>query len=373
MRTSRSTGLRAGRLRLASRAAFTLVELLIVISIFVLLLAIAVPAFSSMLYSMEQASADNALRIGVAAARDAAIRAGAGRDGAAVFVIEEERLTIVPCVKAGIVDDVDAAGNPVAREVFAPITGFEPVKLPRTWTVRGYATAGMITDDWYETTYTDTALRAEANWVLPETDAAVFDEDATTGDEGAKRQTFLIRFEGGTGMLKPDPTGVLVLLPVEFTEFRYGGSAWADWRGDQEPDGARFVARVLAAPVGTGAGQLSQVERRELLGDEATDTVLARGVSQVALCNEKALASALGLTPDRNTGTLYTGYTEPRFVPGLDGSVAMIENVSKWLEGRLTNAAGSPIPSEARVFTIQRYTGALQEVTGTAFGQGVTQ
>ena len=90
-------------------AAFTLVELLVVIAIFVLLLAIAVPAFSSMLYSSEQSLADNHLRMGLGAARDAAIRSPQGTDAAAVFFYDPAtgRTMILPCIAAGVLKDVN--------------------------------------------------------------------------------------------------------------------------------------------------------------------------------------------------------------------------------------------------------------------------
>jgi prepilin-type N-terminal cleavage/methylation domain-containing protein len=385
MRTHR-TGAQAGRLCHwgISRAAFTLIELLIVISIFVLLLAIGVPAFSSMLYSSEQASAENALKIGLASARDAAIRAGSGRDGAAVFVFEEHRLTIVPCLKAGEIGDVHGAtwnppNEPVTREVFAPVTGFEPVKLPRNWTVRGYATPNMIDEDWYERTYPNTNnLRQTGHWVFPETDYFVYDDQY--GDRGDDRQTFMVRFEGGTGMLKADPGGVLVLLPGESTYFR-GGPPWSTFRADEQADGARFVARVLSVPW-TGAAGLSEADRRKVLGDISDDTILTKGVTQLALCNEKALAAALGVALDKNTGTIYVSPRDetpplspihPTFVTPLRGIPQRITDITKWIEGRYPDAPAVPVPSEARLFTVQRYSGLLQEVTGTANGNGVTQ
>jgi prepilin-type N-terminal cleavage/methylation domain-containing protein len=123
--------------------AFTLIELLIVISIFVLLLAIAVPAFSSMLYSSEQSMAENALRTGIAAARDAAIRSAQGEDAAAVFFYDYRtgRESILPCVYAGTIKDdcQPRVTCPRGARGVRPRPGFEPVQLPRGWSARGYA------------------------------------------------------------------------------------------------------------------------------------------------------------------------------------------------------------------------------------------
>jgi type II secretory pathway pseudopilin PulG len=369
-------------LSMRGRVAFTLVELLIVIGIFVILLAIAVPAFSSMMFSSEQSMAENAMKIGVAAGRDAALRAGAGRDGAAVFIFENKRIQVVPCVQAGTVEDVDNNNNPVTRQIFAPVNGFEPVKLPRSWTVRGYAAANSIDDEWYEDSYT-TASRANGNWVFPETD--FFDQDqGYDANRQGKRQSFMVRFEGGTGMLKPDPTPVLVLFPSESTSFR-NAQPYSIWRADLESDLVRFVARVQVAPP-SGTNSLDATMRQQLLGNQASDVILVRGVSQLAFCNERSLASALaGIVPqvriNDTSGCLYqvpaSGYaTKPQFVPGIDGSDTTIAAMNAWIENRLPqgNVQGNPlVPSEARIFTVQRYSGVLQEVTGTKNSQGVTQ
>ncbi|MEX2218984.1 MAG: type II secretion system protein [Phycisphaerales bacterium] len=363
-----------------NRCAFTLIELLIVIAVFILLMAVAVPAFSSMMYSSEASMAENAVRAGLAAGRDAAVRAGPGRDSCVVFLFEGKRMMILPCLRAGTVEDTPLSGGPpgltVTREVFAPVNGFEPVRLPGGWMVRGYATPGMIDPEWYEDTYPSNAQRAVGNWVFPEND---FYDDASGEQTEGQRQSFIVRFEGGTGMLKTDPTPVLVLFPSGSTYFRSGGAAGSPWnlppyRADQEPDGARLVARVQGAPA-AGRGALNLVQRQQLLGDRATDTVLCKAVGQLALSNERRLASAMDLvTPpvrlDPDTACLYQNTTEPMFV----GTGNLDTNrLNEWIENRLRDTNNALVESEARVFTIHRYLGSLQEVTGTVNAQGVTQ
>lgn len=346
-----------------SRAfGYTLVELLVVISIFVLMMVVAVPAFRAMTYSAEQSTAENALRVGLGAARDAAVRAGAGRDAAAVFLYQAGgRASILACLQAGTVEDVDAGGNPVTRDVFAVVPGFEPVHVPRGWTVRGYAAPGLIDGQWYERTYPP-AFRTRGRWLFPETDFY----DAGRGDQGAQRQTFMVRFQGGTGTLKTETPAVLVLLPAESTQFR-GTYPWSAYRADEEEDGMRFVRRVQGAPT-SGSGALSRAERRLLLGDEATDTVLARGVGQLAVMNESRLAAALGVRVHRESGALvYLDATSdppgPALVPGVNR-----DRLDAWVENRLPGA-----DSDCRLFAVHRHLGMLQEITGTIGAQGVSQ
>ena len=81
MTTTRNTIRRTVRAALPS--GFTLTELMVVISIVVLLMAIALPAFTGMVRDSEKSLADNQLRVAVGAGRDAAIRSSSG-DGAAV-------------------------------------------------------------------------------------------------------------------------------------------------------------------------------------------------------------------------------------------------------------------------------------------------
>jgi prepilin-type N-terminal cleavage/methylation domain-containing protein len=365
--------------------AFTLVELLVVIGIFVLLLLIAVPAFSSMLYSSEESLAENGLRGAITAARDAAARGRQGEDAAAVFFYDAstQKASVIPCVVVGTLADVDATGATIIREVFAPANGFEPVQLPRGFTVRGYAipytmddgTAGVAPDrkGWYEPTAGRVYDATVGNWLFPETDFY----DAEVEDDGADRQTFMVRFEGGTGALKAgDLAPVLVLNPAPTDEFRTG-APFSVYRADQAQDKVRFVRGILSAPF-TGTGSITLADRRALLGDESSDTVLAKPVRQLGLVNEKKLASALSLGEgqairiDRDTGCLYANTVDPMFVV-VPMNVDMLNNLMEVRELIPGDPNNTPIPSEARIFTIHRYLGHLQEITGTINGQGVSQ
>jgi prepilin-type N-terminal cleavage/methylation domain-containing protein len=356
--------------------AFTLVELLVVIAIFVLLLAIAVPAFSAMMRSSEESLAENSLRIGLSIARDAAARNPAGRDTAAVFFYDPEtkHTSMVACTSVGVLLDQTAVpppppitGNTITREVFVPVTGYEPVQLPRGWNVRGYAPPSTVDQDWYEDTYFAAGLQTQGNWVFPETDFL----DVDLGNDGQHRQTFMVRFEGGTGLVKmSDLSPVLVYSVINGSQFRTG-TPWSTYRGDQADDAERFVRGVMATPLAT----LTLADRRNLIGNAASDTVLAKPVGQLAVYDEKRMLAAVRVRPDPDTQTMYQdpeqmGTPGPAFV----ASVSLpqtIDDLNAWIEGHLQDAGGQDVPSDCRIFGIQRYLGTLQELTGSRNAAGV--
>ncbi len=332
------------------RRAFTLVELLVVISIFVLMLAIGVPAFSTLLYTSDESLSENALRQALAGARDAAARSASGQDAAAVFLYDQHRISIVTCLRVESVDVALSPGDPpVHMEVFAPVPGVAPVQLPRLWMVRGYAPPGRLDNTtWYERTIPP-GIGRSPQWVFPET--SFFDLDA--GDDGADRQTFMVRFEGGTGRLSTaQPAGVLVFAPSPGSAFR-GTAPWSTFRADREADPARFVRRVAAAAT------MSQTDRDKLLG-YASDVVLAKPVGQLAIYNERRLAGALGARLNDATGCLYLPGPDPAYVT-VSGGGQVPTLVTAWVEDR----AASGTESEARVFSIHPHLGWLQELTGS--------
>lgn len=358
------------------RNAFTLMELLVVISIFILLLAVGVPAFTAIAYSSERATAENMLRAGLSGARDAAVLEG--RDTAAVFIFEPGgRASIITCVRAGRLNDADLTSDPdepLFREVFVPIAGTPPVYLPKFWTVRGYAPEGMLDASWYERTYNTNALRNQGNWLLPETGFFASDETPSLGLtpvqlalDGADRQTFMVRFQGGSGQLAPGATDpILVLSPTAASDFRSQIPHFAANRADRETDPDRFIARVLLADSGGGLG-LTLAQRQDLLGDRSSDTILAKPIGQLALANERRMARQLGLALDRATDSLYqaastNGLWDPKFIATLDPN-----DVNRWMEQRYVPAGDlEPLASDVRVFIMNRYLGSPQEVSALA-------
>lgn len=361
-------------MRRRSQPGFTLTELLLVIGIFVLLLAVAVPAFSSIARSSSEASALNKVARAADAARDLALRSPTGRDSAAVFFHEPGGpVTIVLCVEAGRITDQDSAGQPIERDVFVPSSASEPMQLPVGWYVNGFAPIGMIhdgditsnTSGWYDDGNGGNGNydASESNWVFPET--AFYDRER--GDAGRSRQTFMLRFEGGTGVHVAEARDpVLVLAPSDSNSFRTG-STWGTYRVDLADNYESFVAWVTA-PKGASLGS-SQLARK-VLGDEATDTVLAAPVSQVVVYDSRRLLSALrGTRMNRDTQSFYkagdraeidVGLFAPPVGQGLATTVTRRAN--EWLEHRL-QINGRDIASDARVLSVDRYRGTMLDLT----------
>jgi hypothetical protein len=264
--------------------------------------------------------------------------------------------------------------NSRPREVFVPVTGYEPVQLPRGWNVRGYAPPSTIDEDWYEDTYLRNGLEAQGNWLFPETDFL----DVDNGADGQHRQTFMVRFEGGTGLMKmADLSPVLVFSTVNGGRFR-STLPWSAHRGDQADDAERFVRGILSAPLGgaVGGGQsISVADRQKLIGNGASDTVLAKPVGQLAVYDEKRMLAALRVRPDPDTQTVYQDPEQmatpaPAFVSTVSVPQTL-DDLNAWVEGHMTDGGGNEVPSDCRIFGIQRYLGTLQELTGSRNAQGV--
>jgi len=361
--------------------AFTLVELTLVIIIIVLLIVVAVPAFSALNYSSGRSGSVNAVRAALESARDAAVRAGRGNDAAAVFLGGADgRLRAVVAVRAGSLLD-DAGGTDVLRDVFVPAPGSEVVLLPQGWSVRGYGRAsamqtaslgpsGSTTSadnaQWYEDTYEQD--RGLGQWLFPET--ALFDD--SRGDNGEARQSFMVRFEGGTGRYLVAATGKALLVdPAPTLAFRDGAMAAAPWndpalRVDRAEDLGRFVRRVLADPA------LSLADRRDLLGDRASDTVLLGPVGQLAVYNERRMANAIGADGvNRQTLTLYQPIEGTVRTPTYDAALFggldqrnINTRISQWIRATddLTGAAVASETSDVRMLVVSRYLGIPVEV-----------
>ncbi len=372
-------------------AAFTLTELLVVISLIVLLLAIAVPAFSSMLYNNDRSLAENQFKIAMATARDQAIRSEGG-DTAAVFLYQPGgKFRIVTCVSvATIADEPDSAPviipnlpprfpGPHNREVFVPISIVNPIDLPRGWAIRAYvAPQSFDTGRWYgsnvdgpnsgplESRY---PLR-DGCWVFPETgfyDLASADPVSRTNN---CRSSFMVRFEAGTGAMvnnKPDAVLVVDLAPLSPT--RRAAGTLGVTKLEQAADLTAAVRRILDS-----GSPLTIEEKRDALGDRSRDTILVRPVSQLAILDERKMVQQFGQGAgqlNRVTNSLYgdpaattTVPTTPRIDTSLFGGATPVEVnswVSQWIVGSYQSRDGAV--GEARIFNIDKVSGLAREVT----------
>lgn len=389
------------------RQAFSLIEMMAVLVILAILLAIGVPSIRSMIYSSERSLAENQLRVAMTAARDAAVRSGGG-DAAAVFFYQDNRTVIIPCVSVGIVNDrksvagADVTTGPqdTEREVFVPVEGVEPIRMPLGWNVRGYAAPGVIptqatgpspSDGWMDCTGSmPTAIANQGHWVFPETSflnltALSQPNGSVQGeDEGWKRQTFMVRFESGTGNAAISarvPVLVLDPLPVLSGEgFRGAGRdpyAMEEHDPTQAASLEAFVRQQINNPQ-LRAGNPPDITK--ILGDVSPDTVLAMPVTEIALYDEARMASAIGVVRlNTITNCLYGNMEDENLAPTVPefdrstrtwgGAVPDAQDIQARINAYMTRDAHTPrvldesTSFEARVFTIQRYMGQLTEVS----------
>lgn len=375
--------------RTPAARGFTITELLVVIVIFVLVVGIAIPAFKSMIDSTERSLTENQLKVGLSAARDAAIQSPAS-DAAAVFFFQPGgRLSIVPCISVGFLEDEldDGTGRPrsVTREVFVPLPTANPVQLPKGWSVRAFTPPNTVSglasqqvNGWYDSLADGPGDPSSIGlWIFPESHFFHINPNPGTNDENAtrrgwQRQSFMVRFKNGTGELDAGNRALaLVIDPVASVKIR-AGPPFSTSRLDQAADLAVAVKRLLQS-------DLTETQRRgriNLLGDVSIDSVLVRPVTELALYNERSLAGALieslgGTGANRVTGTPYADPNDPANVDGpqVDDRVMpgrslleVTQAAGDWIEGRLTTTGGDVIGTDARIFTIQRYMGQVQEL-----------
>lgn len=387
---------------LASRKAFTLIELITVIAVMGILVAIGIPAFRAALASSNKALSESQFRIGMETARQLAIQ-NSSRDAAAVFFYEPGgRMTIVPCLYVGTILDWKNAsdtnpGDPlVERDVFVPVPEIAPVQLPRGWVVRGYAAAGTLHDDdtsrenengWYEPS---TARDFEVgngnlpagNWVFPETGFFV-----SALDQGAKRQTFLVRYRSGSGNVDPSESRQCIVIDPAISQSVDANGSVTDWRANltsgfeanyakiaNAEDRQRVVKQLLALQdfnADATVDAADDEDRRKVLGDVSSDTVLCRPVSELTLYREASLAQAIGANGvNPKTGCLYSLPTTVNDGPEIDTTLwsgtapstdLVARDINLWLTGKLQVGGPGPnneyIESDAKLFSIDRYLG----------------
>lgn len=381
-------GTHAGRSRPAG--GFTVIEMVVVVVIVALLIVLAVPSFRAMMKGTEETMAESQLRSALRAAKDTAVRSGRGTDAAAAFFFTDEgRLTIVPYIRAGVLRDksyynerdaVDELSE-VEREIFVPAQGAQTVQLPKYWTVRGFVPARYIENvggGWYKSSASSTNApaynSAVENWVFPET--CFF--DPALSDQGSRRHTFIVRFEGGTGQMISAPvTPVLLLSPAmevaamnDLDGGLGGNKLLKARRRTMGQDYAGYVRELLKTNVldpGNERGQGDPRSKRQvLLGRSSTDMVLARPVTQIALCDESRIASAIGARlrdwpalierDEASAANPGAARFNDSALEGLDGAGVTVK-INAWIDGVMDQQRNGQIEVESKVFTFDRYTG----------------
>jgi prepilin-type N-terminal cleavage/methylation domain-containing protein len=383
-----------------SRRAFTLTELLVVITLLVIVVAVGLPAFGSMLSSSNRTLAVGQFRAAMAAARDAAI-GSTDSDAAAVFFFEPGgRMSIVPCVQVGTIADRDPA-NPgsypttsIRRDVFAPSGTSETIQLPAGWSVRAFAGSAELDANnnatgWYPDLNERYYDRQAGSWVFPETGFYDLnaDRDEVSGNQGRTlRQTFMVRFERGTGNLVVNqsvPAIVVAGRPSavgNLTRASNGAARDINWkRIDRAENVASWAKRLLSRRVLTsgasGNGMVSANDLAVLIGAESGDTVLAGTSDLIALYDERVMAAGIGARGlNRFSGSLYRwgvlndAANQPPNRPEIDtalftnGSASQVaERVDRWIVGTL-QLDGREVESDAIIYGFDRYTGRPREV-----------
>lgn len=358
-----------------SLGGMTLTELLVVILIIAALLAVAVPSFSSMLYSSEASMAESQLHAAMRGGRDAAYRASGRQDTAVVFAYEPApgggRLVMMPCVKVADYYDVpNATSSFPLREIFVPSDVIEPVQLPRHWMVRGYAPVNSIEGIWYEgQRYGQSVERGD--WVFPESH---FYLPGTVG-EAPFRQTFMVRFVAGSGVVATQSTvPVMVFMPHPLDPPAFnliGGGDVPELRALRLSNPRRYIQRIMAAT------NMQAAVKSQLIGMNSPDMVATKPVMALALYDEIKMADALKTRIDPDTGCLYQKHVareRPKFVRAAGPGGAMSSSdaeigrfMNQWIEGDTTMTGGIQSREdgdepEARLFTIDRYSGTLKRV-----------
>jgi prepilin-type N-terminal cleavage/methylation domain-containing protein len=379
--------------------AFTLTELLVVITLLVIVIAVGLPAFGAMLASSNRTLAIGQFKAAMSAARDAAIRS-TDSDSAAVFFFEPGgRMTIVPCVQVGTVQDRDHLNwnqypnFTVKRDVFAPAGSSEPIQLPPGWMVRAFAGSAMLDDGnanatgWYGEVPGSREYNADnGSWVFPETGFFNQDADRDTGaNNRTLRQTFMVRFEKGTGNLVVNQAFPSVVLAPRSSEQGavtrvVGTPLETDWRRvDRTDNVAQWARRLLARRVdpsaAVGSGKVLPGDLAALIGDESGDTVLASSVDLVSLYEEKTLAASIGARGlNRYSASIYAWGepgnanapvpNEPRIDTALftgQSPQVVQQRVDDWIVGTL-RLDGRQVESDALIYGFDRYTGQPREV-----------
>ena len=111
-----------------------------------------------------------------------------------------------------------------------------------------------------------------------------------------------------------------------------------------------------------------------LIGNESSDTVLARPVTDISLYRERRLGQMLQVRSlNRDTNSIYLKGDNPEVDTSLfrdsqlaGDRLALETRITQWMEGRLAlesdRDAGSALEADSAVYTVGSYFGELVEV-----------
>jgi len=327
--------------------AFTLTEMFVVIAITGVVVAVAVPAINGVVRSTEESFSENALLASTTVAREIAVRDGV--DTAAVVLRDAGgpvRVSVV--AKVGSFEDPTPDFDPFVdpppfslteRELFAPVPGAATQQLAdgmgvRGW-VRPYAMSQTGGDGafaepfWYDSELyggndRDEVAKQEGNWVAPE--SGYFDPESPGGAVGdgekqTPRQSFMMRFEGGSGRLDRSSPPALVVdaRPVfrsasDYSVMPDGTVVPPDWWRVEQAESVRaWARRVITVNTtnywGSDTADDIALRRSELVGLYSNDTVICGTVGRLAMYRDRALALGIGASGvNAETGTLYAPF-----------------------------------------------------------------
>ncbi len=339
------------------RRAFTLFELMVVVSIIILLAAIIVPAFGRIVESANYSGSVNTVTGALGQARALAIQNGRHTGVAFFFDLEREVTSIQVLELHGQQSGNLARAGDEPAMVFRPATGNVPVDLPKGVLIYGMSFAVAPTNEtlgnfdstshWYagEMIDGDNSLSQAqpylsddeiVPWLFPRNDPYIFmppdivGEDDFVGDGGASGalrhcNTFFIQFDPSGAVVTCTESGgeCLINAYIEYPDDPFDSSTGEVYEGENEflfdPEKGLDVERVFP------------------------NEVILRSASLLAVVQSSRLAEAVGV---RRPWTIWS-----------EDSQAPSNNERVVRDSERLETAWGWIDRNAEILSFDRYTG----------------
>lgn len=361
------------RRRRAPSRAFTLVEMLVVISVIAVALVAIIPAFGRIIESASYASSVNRVTSTLSLARSIAMESGRQTGVVFLYDIETERTTLLLVQRSddqGVIPPADRRFGDIPASVFVPADA-GPVLLPRGLGVYGLALtaadANPAAFDAMGRWYPNEARRDENSvierfWIFPRNDARVFINnnarlESFAGDyasyPGSYAVTFFVRFSSSGAIVTASSNSATdpVNSFLEFPDLPRNPNAFPGDPGYLPLDQARvFDPHVIYDSGGVV---------------ELNPEVRLRSVDLVAVVDLTRLAEG-----SRVASPWFVRPAANRLQPGDEpGTLSPIDPKARFLDGVVNDdAANSPsqmrrisrwIDDNAEVIGFNRHTGAV--------------